>query len=315
MGGCRASLPRFQRVAPSPTVILTDDDLEIMKQVHRCRFIRANDLYRLFAGRSPDRLSRRLTQLYRAAFLDRPIAQIDRFRGGGSQHLVYGLAARGARYLAEHTSLRDLSHDLGSRNRRYTRENLDHTLAIATFLVDLELGCREAAHVSFITPEAISATPPRWSVTLPWRGSRADVLLVPDAVFGLEMARDEGRPLRSFYFVEVDRGSMTIAPSEQSRRSDAFLYRSSVLRKLFAYAISHREGAHQAALGVRAARVLMLTTNPVRAAEMQRAAERLVLPHLPVPPGLFLFGSLPDGDSLSMSLVDASGRRASIMPD
>ena len=69
--------------------------------VYRHRFIRAEDLYRQFGHRSRDRLSRRLTWLYRNKFLDRPIAQVDRFGTGQSQSLAYGLDNAGARVVAD----------------------------------------------------------------------------------------------------------------------------------------------------------------------------------------------------------------------
>jgi hypothetical protein len=68
-----------------------------LRHVHRHRFIRADDLHRLLDHRSRDRLSRRLMLLFRAGYLDRPEAQIDRYHEGGSRSLVYGLGAKGAR--------------------------------------------------------------------------------------------------------------------------------------------------------------------------------------------------------------------------
>lgn len=73
----------------------------------------------------------------------------------------------------------------------------------------------------------------------------------------------------------IDRGTMTIAPSDAIRRSEAFLYRSSVLRKLFAYAVSHREQVHQKVLGVPVARVLLLTTKPAEPKKCERPPKRL----------------------------------------
>jgi len=160
MGQKRTSHPRFRREGAVPRVELTDDDAEILRHVYRHRFIRADDLYRLFSDRSADRLSRRLTALYRAGFLDRPIAQIDRFKQGGSQSVVYGLDTAGARYLKETLGVPIGSADWKSRNRSYTRESLDHTLAVTHFLVDLEVACRARPDVSLIRFEDILANAP-----------------------------------------------------------------------------------------------------------------------------------------------------------
>ncbi len=320
MGASRASVPRFRRVQEPRPIQLTDDDITILHQVRRYRFMRTTDLYRLFPDRSTDKLSRRLARLYRAGYLDRPLSQIDSFRGEGSQPLVYGLDNAGAAYLAALDGVR-ATKDLRRRNRAFTRENLDHTLATTSFMVDVELACREREDVEFMGPEQILAREggpsilPHWGVSLPWHGHCADVVIAPDAIFGLRVVRGDGPPLRSFYFVEVDRGSMTIAPSEQVRRSEAFLYRSSVLRKLLAYAVSHCERMHQEYFGIPAARVLFLTTRTSRAEEMIRSAREIVLPHLAVPTGLFLFGTpVANTDPLEDAFWSAAAELTQLLP-
>ena len=112
MGASRASFPRFRREGTAPRIELTADDIEILRRVHRHRFIRADDIYRLFPERSRDHLSRRLAGLYRNQFLDRPIAQVDRFQeGGGSQPFV--LWARRRRCAAARRGLQSPDQDDG----------------------------------------------------------------------------------------------------------------------------------------------------------------------------------------------------------
>ena len=125
MGTVRKSYPRFRREGGAPRIVLTEDDFAVLLCIYRHRFVRADDLYRLFGHRSRDRLSRRLTWLYRNQFLDRPIAQIDRFREGPTQALVYGLDNAGARVVAERFGVPTGSADWRSRNRAFTRENLE----------------------------------------------------------------------------------------------------------------------------------------------------------------------------------------------
>lgn len=320
MGQVRKSQPRFRRAGTLPHVELTDDDIDILKRVFRHRFIRADDIYRLYPERSADKLSRRLTRLYRSQFLDRPIAQIDRFRGGGSQPLVYGLDTAGARYLAETYGTSVGSGDWKTRNRRYTRDNLDHTLAITSYLVDLELACRTRAEAELITWDEILAAAPettrrlaqpgRWSVQLSLGHQAAEVQVVPDAVFGLRIHPAGGEARRTFAFLEMDRGTMTVAPARAVRESEAFLYRATILRKLLAYAESHRAASPREHLGIPIARVLFLTHSLARARTMQQAAERFVV-NGGAPAGLFLFGAFqPGGDPLAAELLDAAGRPA-----
>jgi hypothetical protein len=285
--------------------------------VFRYRFIRAEDLYRLFPHRTPDRLSRRLVQLYRAGFLDRPIAQVDYFRGTGSQSLVYGLDTAGARVLSQEHGIAVQSADWKSRNRTYTRENLDHTLGVSRFLIDLELACDRRPDISFIPYEEIAAAgqnasrsrrTDRWSVPLQSASATAHVHIVPDAILGLRRTLADGRTAKSYAFLELDRGTMTVVPARDVRESEAFLFRSTIVRKLLAYAESHRLGLHTEHYGIRSARVLFLTKSPARAEAMRRAAERFVVRPYTLPPGLFLFASEAT-DYLAPVWTDCAGSR------
>lgn len=325
MGQARASFPRFRRTGVAPRIELTDDDMELLRRVYRYRFIRADDLYRLFDQRSADKLSRRLVRLYRNHYLDRPIAQVDRYREGGSRAMVYGLDNAGARFIAESLGYSVTSGDWKARNRTYTRENLDHTLSITRFLVDLELSCRRSGNVELIPFEEIVGTAPertrrlpqpgRWQVPVRWGDASGDVLVIPDAIFGLRLMQPDGRKARSFVFLEIDRGTMTIAPAKQVQESNAFLHRTSILRKLLTYATSHHLQLHREHLGVPIARVLTLTTSPARAEAMRQAAVALVVRPMRLPPGLFLFGVLSGaGDPLGASWTDASGQPTRLAP-
>lgn len=260
--------------------------------------MRADDLYRLFGERSPDKLSRRLVRLYRNKFLDRPIAQIDRYHDGGSKALVYGLDNNGARYLKDTLSVPITSSDWRGRNRSYTRENLDHTLAISRFMIDLELACRVRGDVALIpfeeilakAPEATrkSSHPGRWAVPVQWNGLRGTVHVIPDAIFGLRRVREGAPALVSYYFLEIDRGTMTIAPSKQVQESDAFLYRATILRKLVTYAESWRQSLHEKCFTVHAPKVVTITTSQAREVSM-RQISTTVADKLRVPRALFAF--------------------------
>jgi hypothetical protein len=309
-------------VGTTPRIELTEDDIAILRYIHRHRFVRADDLYRLFGERSPDKLSRRLTRLYRNKFLDRPIAQIDRFHDGGSKALVYGLDNAGARYLKDTLSVPITSSDWRGRNRSYTRENLDHTLAISRFMIDLELACRARRDISLIpleeilakAPEATrkSSYPGRWAVPVQWNGVRGTVHVIPDAIFGLRRMRENAPTLVSYYFLEIDRGTMTIAPSRQVQESDAFLYRATILRKLVTYAESWRQGLHKRQFGIGVARILTLTTSKHRANAMCHAARMSILAQYEVPSGLLLFG-VAESDPLSAAYHDVLGVRSELL--
>jgi Replication-relaxation len=326
MAAVRRSYPRFEREREAPRVDLTDDDVAIIRCVYRHRFVRADDVYRLFPSRSADRLSRRLTLLYRAGLLDRPVAQIDRFRKGGSQAFVYGLDTAGARLLKERFGVPIGVADWRSRNRSYTRENLDHTIAVSRFLVDMELASRALDDLTYVAFEDIlrkapeetrrSPYPGRWPVEVYFYGARGTVHLAPDAIFGLRHHRPDGTSRSSYFFLEIDRGTMTIAPSERVRESDAFIHRSTILRKLAAYAESWRQELHKRQFGFAAPRMLMLTTSVTRAEAMRRTAAELIQAAHAIPTGAMLFGHLPDGENpFGVALSDVGGGKVLLVPE
>src|ERR1700681_4367698 len=98
-------LPRFRRASEPPAFRLTEDDVEIVRQVARHRLIRSTHIAAL-VGRSLDRINDRLLRLFHAGYVDRPRAQLDRFPTSGSAHYVYALADRGARLLRERAGIR-----------------------------------------------------------------------------------------------------------------------------------------------------------------------------------------------------------------
>ena len=326
MGEERTSFPRFRRAGTAPRIAHTDDDIEILRRVFRYRFVRADDLYRLFDHRSPDKISRRLVRLYRNHYLDRPIAQVDRFREGGSRAMVYGLDNAGARFIAESLGLSVTSGEWKSRNRNYTRENLDHTLSVTRFLVDLELACRSRPDVELLPFDEIMESAPegtrrlpqpgRWQVPVRWGDASGDVLLIPDAIFGLRLTQPDGRTVRSFVFLEIDRGTMTIVPSKHVHESPAFLHRSSILRKLLSYATSYHLGLHNTHLDIPIARVLFLTPSAVRSESTRQAARSFVTQPMRLPAGLFLFGTLDEASApLDATWLDTDAQPTKFIPE
>jgi len=118
------------------------------------------------------------------------------------------------------------------------------------------------------------------------------VQLAPDAIFGLRHQREDGKAARAYFFLEIDRGTMTIVPSERVRDCEAFPYRATILRKLYAYADSYRLEIHKAQFAIGLPRVLFLTRNAARAAAIQKAATEFVIKPLKLSTGILLFGVL-----------------------
>ena len=92
--------PRFRRAPEPPAFRLTDDDVHIVRQLARHRFLKSTHIAAL-VGRSLDRTNDRLLRLFHAGYIDRPRAQLDYYPTAGSSPIAYALADRGARLLIQ----------------------------------------------------------------------------------------------------------------------------------------------------------------------------------------------------------------------
>ena len=77
----RPARPRFRRASEPPAFRLTDDDVDIVRQLARHRFLRSTHIAAL-VGRSLDRTNDRLHRLFHAGYIDRPRAQLDYYPRG-----------------------------------------------------------------------------------------------------------------------------------------------------------------------------------------------------------------------------------------
>src|SRR5580692_7731522 len=112
--------PRFRRASEPPAFRLTDDDVVIIRQLARHRFLRSTHIAAL-VGRSLDRTNDRLSRLFHAGYVDRPRAQLDRFPTSGTAPMVYALADRGARLLCERNGLCCGTREWNRQNREAHR--------------------------------------------------------------------------------------------------------------------------------------------------------------------------------------------------
>src|SRR5947207_5035148 len=86
--------PRFRRASEPPAFRLTDDDVEIVRQLARFRFLRSTHIAAL-VNRSVDRTNDRLLRLFHAGYIDRPRGQLDYYPTARSAPITYALADRG----------------------------------------------------------------------------------------------------------------------------------------------------------------------------------------------------------------------------
>src|SRR5687768_3607631 len=135
-------LPRFKRTANTPAILLTERDRIIIRLIYQHRFLRSYHIVDLI-GDSRQALLRRLQLLYHHGFLERPRAQIEYYRHGGSHHMVYGLGNKGASLLRQELGVPIHGARWGEKNRSVRRIFFEHVLLVSDVMVALELGCRE----------------------------------------------------------------------------------------------------------------------------------------------------------------------------
>jgi len=235
-------LPRFKRVPEVAAMQLTERDRDILRHVHRHRFLRSSHLAALI-GMSRQQLLRRLRLLYHHGYLERPRAQIDYYHQAGSRCLAYGLGKQGAAILQCDLSVSDWN----AKNAAVGRLFLEHALMVSDVMVALELACRRNGRVRLLTGEELNLPtetsrqrePLQWTVAL---ANRTKLGVIPDRVFALEFLDQPKDRNRVLCFLEADRATMPV-----TRRT---LSRSSFYRKLLAYEATWTQGLHQTRFGV-----------------------------------------------------------------
>ena len=273
-------LPRFKRVPQIAPIQLTRRDRDIIRQVHRHRFLRSSHIIQIIGG-SEQQILRRLQSLYHHGYLDRPRSQIDYFHRGGSHQMVYGIGNKGATLLRDEAGIDLPELDWSQKNRGIGRLFLEHALLISDVMVSLEIACRLSGRIRLLVDEDLPLPEEargrnelfQWNVKL---NGQTRLGLIPDHVFALEFLDQPAERNRTFYFLEADRGTMPI-----TRRS---LRQTSFHRKLVAYEATWKQKLHQSRFGFPRFRVLTVTTSAARAKNLANVASRLEGGH-----GLFLF--------------------------
>jgi len=299
--------PRFRRASEPPAFRLTDDDVVIIRQLARHRFLRSTHIAAL-VGRSLDRTNDRLKCLFHAGYIDRPRAQLDYYPTAGSAPIAYALADLGARLLMQRDGIAFANVEWSRKNREAGRPFIEHQLETIEFLVALQLATRARSDIRFVSPQEIvaafpestraSRNPLRLPVRLSHKGTMHEIGLVPDLVFGLRFADGS----RRCFMVEIDRGTMPIV------RSD-FL-QTSFERKMRVYLAAYAAKQHERHFGWKNFRVLTITTDSHRTQSMINTLRNLRAVNSPGS-SLFFFATrqeLLGIDPLAHDWCDGSGR-------
>jgi DNA-binding Lrp family transcriptional regulator len=304
--------PRFRRASEPPAFRLTDDDVVIIRQLARHRFLRSTHIAAL-VGRSLDRTNDRLSRLFHAGYIDRPRAQLDYYPTAGSAPMVYALADRGARLLIERDGIDFANVEWSRKNRQAGRPFIEHQLEIVDFYVALQRAVARRGNLRLIHPDEIVASFPDQSfsernpfalrVKISHQGVTHEIGLVPDLVFGLTFADGS----RRCFMVEIDRGTMPIA------RRD--IRQTSLERKMHAYLTVHATKQHERQFGWKTFRVLTVTADEHRVRSTLTELRKLRVAGSQGP-SLFFFttrSELCGTDPLSHVWQDGNGRDARLI--
>ena len=279
--------PRFKRVPTVAPIWLTERDWQIIKLVHRHRFLRSDQII-AFVGASRQQMLRRLKLLFHHGYLERPRAQLVRRSGGGTATMVYGLGRKGGVMLRQQFGLTVNAYSWNERNHVVGRVYLDHALCVADVMLALELACRAHGGVQLRYDDELALPmekqPFQWQVTV---GRSTKLGIVPDRVFALDYTDAAGNQ-RAYFFLEADRGTMPVMRHG--------LAQTSFFRKLLAYHATWKQDIHRHKLGIPRFRVLTVTKSAMRVQTMVQACVALGRTQ-----GLFLFAdtSILSGDILS----------------
>ncbi|MCB1521095.1 MAG: replication-relaxation family protein [Hyphomicrobiaceae bacterium] len=304
--------PRRRRSGNPLPFQVTSRDIDILRAVAQFRFLNSGHITTLIPG-SAKNMRARLKLMFEHGLLDRPECQYDTYRpGGGSAEIVYALADKGARLLADSGCVEARAAVCWSqKNRAAGRPFLEHTLAIADFAIRLAVDVRTRSDIELSDGNALLARLPpstlempkpfRFSVPVILNGTRHVIGIEPDYAFSLGFPELRQR---ANYFVEVDRGTMPV------ERAD--LAGSSILRKLVAYRELWRSGLHSSLFSWRNFHVLIVTTEIERAKHMRESALR----HLgSTDASLFWFAdrsALASAGPLAHTWIDTAGTSRSI---
>jgi Replication-relaxation len=271
-------LSRFKRASDVSPIQLTGRDTEIIRQVHRHRFLRSSHIVALVGG-SDQQVLRRLQLLYHHGYLERPRAQLRYYERGASREIAYGLGNQGGKLLAQERGLIVDSHVWNEKNHYIGRVYLDHALLVSDVMIAIEQACRKHGGVRLLGLDDLGLPTKRgrfrWQVRLR-SGQKLGVM--PDRVFALEYPDINGRSRRIYYFLEADRGTMPVVRANLSQ--------TSFQRKLIAYQATWSQGLHRRQLGIDRFRVLTVTAISKRVGSLVEACGQLESGH-----ALFLFAN------------------------
>jgi len=181
-------------------MVLTPRDVSIILSVYENRFLRRDQIQRLYFGHaSRVACGARIKKLYEHKFLDRLVKPVE----VGSHQLVYALDKRGADVVAASLEIDRHKIRWNRANNRVEFLFLEHTLGVSEFRVCLDVALAGRREELLFYQRGDKTHLRRISVT----GAKKKYFVVaPDAFFGIQSGRG-----KHIFFLEVDMGTETLS--------------------------------------------------------------------------------------------------------
>lgn len=314
--------------------VLTDRDREIMVAVAKHRFLNSDQVARLFPSSAggEGRAKRRLTELFHAGLLERPVRQRELVAPmSGGFPFVYAMSAKGARMLIDEGKLPQAARrrDWSAQNTEASRIYIAHTLGLSDLRIALEESVKQHADVTLQHDRDMAGTIPRdfqkypgrsFSMTVPiiQDGERIELAVDPDAAFKLDLTNERKR---AHYLVEVDLDTMPVMrwkratdPKTGKTTKVPSLRGTSMMRKFVAYERAREIGLHKTLFDWALFKVIVLTTSTAHLKTMQDAIATM---NNGKGSNLFLLGVTKDacaGDILRYPFLTANGNTETLLP-
>ncbi len=263
---------------------ITERDIEIFRLLGRYRYLRSTHLFALTGGKSKKRFVERLGHLYHeGGYLNRPAQQ---WQAINARYMpaVYELGDAGRRVLEHHGARHDGTAFRSPHGRPSVARQYHHELMICDIISSIEIGVRADPNLRFISWREILASPKMPEATrnsahpfaVPVLVSyacprtkntyRCDKPLIPDALFGIEYAKNGQKGYR-FFALEADRNT------EPAFRGD--LQQTSYLRKILQYREIVARSIYKTRWGLPNLLVLNVTTNDRHMQNLMRLVEEV----------------------------------------
>ena len=244
--------------APEP-IILTERDEEIIRAVGRFRFLRSDQITKLFGG-SKAAIVRRLGKLFHHGYLARPKRINVQIAIPGYKGMVYALGPSGRKYLTSQGVL----YSYRQQEKEVKILYLAHTLKVADFMIDLQLSLPDDVELYHGEEFRVLFNAKRlsnWRVPIEYGDEDLTIGVIPDYVFAL--VRDEEVCV---YCLEMDRGTMPVYREKPIQ--------TSFVRKIIAYHETWKTGFAAENFDWKRFRVITVTSSKERNAHLVLACSR-----------------------------------------